>query len=73
MNTKKISGKQKQAIALVKNLLLGRRNNNVRQEQIAYDKLVKWCEKNNLDMENVITGATRALQGSISASMGGLI
>lgn len=64
---------QTRAIKLVGNLLMARRNGNITAEQRAYEALRNFCTTNNLDMSNVITGATRQLQGSVAAIMNSLV
>jgi hypothetical protein len=62
-----------QAIKLVKEILIHRRNNHVKKEQIAHEKLLQFCEKNNLDFKNVFTGARKKIQKSIANQINGFI
>jgi len=65
---------REKAIRLVKNLLQARRNGRVDKEQFHYEKLVKFCQKNNVDFQNTLDGATKYLkQNSIAAHMNGLV
>ena len=60
------------AIKLVRNLLLHRRNNNLKGEQRAHEKLAAWSQHHNIDMENTIKGVTDHLKkNSVAAIMGG--
>jgi len=70
---KGLSGKRKKAIQLVADMLYARRSGNTKTEQAKYDKLRNWCEKEGLDMANVIDGATKELKKSIAAFMGGIV
>jgi len=70
---KGLSGKRKKAIQLVADMLYARRSGNAKTEQAKYDKLRNWCEKEGLDMANVIDGATKELKKSIAANMGGIV
>lgn len=64
---------QARAIKLTGNLLMARRNANIRAEQKAYDAIRAFCNTNNLDMTNVINGATKKLQGSVAAIMNSIV
>lgn len=64
---------KKRAIKLVSNLLFAQRNGNVKREQAAYDVLSAFCDKHNLDMQNVIEGATQELKKSVAAVMNGVV
>jgi hypothetical protein len=62
-----------QAVKLVSNLLLARRNGNLRREQAAHVKLATFCERHGCGLQETIDGATRELKKSIAAAMGGLV
>lgn len=62
-----------QAIKLVSNLLMARRNANMKAEQRAYDALRNWCVKFNVNMENTIQGAKRELQQRVGPIMNSIV
>ena len=67
----KIRTLQDTAIKLVKNILIARRNGHIGDEQAAYDKLTEFCDKNNLQFDNVFDGARAVLRKSIANQMNG--
>lgn len=60
------------AIALTKTLLFARRNNDLKAEQKAHQKLLAFCDKNNLNFENVLAGATKHIISTVSGGMNSL-
>jgi 2-hydroxy-3-keto-5-methylthiopentenyl-1-phosphate phosphatase len=64
---------KKQAIKLVKEVLIHRRNNHIKQEQKAHEKLLQFCEKHNLEFNNVFEGARKEIRKSIANQMNGFI
>ena len=64
---------KQQAIRLVKNLLIARRNQRLAAEESAHRKLVSFCQQHNCDFEETLAGATQWLKrNSIAAAMNGL-
>jgi hypothetical protein len=53
---------QTAAVRMVKALLIARRNNNVKQEQHAYEKLWQWTQKKGYDFTEVYEGTVRHLK-----------
>ena len=64
---------KEQARKLVTDLLYAKRNGNIKKEQAAHEKLVRWSQANNVNMENVISGVTRELGTSVAAIMNSLM
>lgn len=65
---------RKIANKMVMRILLHRRANRVREEQVAYLALKAWCELKKLDFINVLQGATAQLKKkSLAARMNGLV
>jgi hypothetical protein len=64
---------QNQAVKLVADMLTARRNGNIMREQVAYDKLYAWCQKNGFSFTDAVDFGTRQLKRSVAASMNGII
>jgi len=61
------------AIKLVRNILIARRNSNVKAEQLAHEVFTDFCEDHNLDFDTTFNGAQSVLKKSIANNMNGFI
>jgi hypothetical protein len=60
----------KRMVSQVENLLLARRNRNVKREQHEYEKLRLMCERYGLDETNVINEGTKWLKQHKTSPLG---
>jgi hypothetical protein len=62
MTIPQLKGKQKTAVNMVKNMMIAEKNGNIKKAQSEYNKLMKWCEKNNINFNNTIKGAKQWIE-----------
>lgn len=64
---------KKKIINIVENILLARRNGNIKREQHYYNLFMEFCEKHNINQENAFEGAKNHLKTRIAPIMNGLV
>lgn len=55
-------------------MLLAKRNNNIKAEQKAYEKIIDFCDSKGYDFDNVVQGVKKYMkEETIAPAMNGVI